>query len=148
MKWATATSGFDEVFDAAGLPRPHYAPLISILESFAFRCGNQRFVHGHHVKHWLQGGRTSLDNLLLLCSFHHRLVHEGGFTVALTDGVNVEVRGPSGSLLAASPPLAPDSGAVDWCGDWWTAGDHFAPPFPSGHGDPVDYHEAIASLVA
>jgi uncharacterized circularly permuted ATP-grasp superfamily protein len=34
MNWATATSGFDEVFDAAGLPRPHYAALISILESF------------------------------------------------------------------------------------------------------------------
>ena len=34
MNWATATSGFDEVFDAAGVPRPHYAPLISILESF------------------------------------------------------------------------------------------------------------------
>src|SRR4026207_1558311 len=34
MNWATATSGFDEVFDAKGLPRPHYAALISILESF------------------------------------------------------------------------------------------------------------------
>ena len=110
-------------------------------------CANRRFVHGHHVRHWLHGGRTSLDNLLLLCSFHHRLVHEGGFTVALTDGVNVEVRGPSGSLLPPAPPLAPDSGAVEWNGDWWTAGDHFAPPFPSGHGDPVDYHEVVASLV-
>src|SRR5262249_3245190 len=34
MNWATATSGFDEVFDPAGQPRPHYAPLISVLESF------------------------------------------------------------------------------------------------------------------
>src|SRR5215475_10198170 len=34
MKWAVATSGFDEVFDGQGQPRPHYAPLISILESF------------------------------------------------------------------------------------------------------------------
>src|SRR5262252_4604929 len=34
MKWAVATSGFDEVFEAAGRPRAHYATLISILESF------------------------------------------------------------------------------------------------------------------
>jgi hypothetical protein len=110
-------------------------------------CANRRFVHGHHVKHWLHGGPTALDNLLLLCSFHHRLVHEGGFTIALTDGANVEVRTPSGSLLPQVPPLAPDSGAVEWNGDWWTAGDHFAPPAPSGYGD-VDYHETIASLVS
>jgi hypothetical protein len=110
-------------------------------------CANRRFVHGHHVEHWFHGGRTSLDNLVLLCSFHHRLVHEGGFTVALTDGAHVEVRAPSGSLLPAVPPLAPDSGAVEWNGDWWTAGDHFAPPLPPGHGSPADYHWTISSLV-
>jgi hypothetical protein len=110
-------------------------------------CANRRFVHGHHVKHWLHGGPTSLDNLLLLCSFHHRLVHEGGFTIALTDGANAEVRTPSGALLPAVPPLTPDSGAVEWNGDWWSAGDQFAASYPSGYGDPVDYHETIASLV-
>jgi hypothetical protein len=110
-------------------------------------CANRRFVHGHHIKHWLHGGPTSLDNLLLLCSFHHRLVHEGGFTIALTDDAIVEVRTPSGALLPAVPVLAPDSGAVEWNGDWWTAGDEFAAPYPSRYGDPVDYHETIASLV-
>jgi hypothetical protein len=109
-------------------------------------CTNHRFIHGHHVKHWLHGGRTALDNLLLLCSFHHRLVHEGGFTIALTDGTTVEVRTPSGTLLPAAPLLAPDNGAVAWDGDWWTAGDHFAPP-PPRYGDPVDYGEAIGALV-
>jgi hypothetical protein len=44
-------------------------------------CASTRFLHGHHVQRWLHGGRTSLDDLILLCSFHHRLVHEGGFTV-------------------------------------------------------------------
>ena len=43
-------------------------------------CG-LRFAEGHHVKHWADGGETSLGNTLLLCRHHHRLVHEGGWTV-------------------------------------------------------------------
>ena len=42
-------------------------------------CTNSRFVDGHHIKHWADGGATSLDNLVLLCRHHHHLVHEGGF---------------------------------------------------------------------
>ncbi|MEN8377094.1 MAG: DUF222 domain-containing protein, partial [Gemmatimonadota bacterium] len=37
----------------------------------------------HHVRHWSRGGETKLENLVLLCRFHHRLVHEGGFRVEL-----------------------------------------------------------------
>jgi hypothetical protein len=43
-------------------------------------CTHQHFIDGHHIKHWADGGETSLDNLVQLCRFHHRLVHEGGFT--------------------------------------------------------------------
>lgn len=42
-------------------------------------CTNTRFVDGHHIKHWADGGETGLDNLVLLCRHHHHLVHEGGF---------------------------------------------------------------------
>jgi hypothetical protein len=44
-------------------------------------CNNTRFVDAHHIQHWSAGGETSLDNLMLLCSRHHRLVHEGGFCI-------------------------------------------------------------------
>jgi Domain of unknown function (DUF222)/HNH endonuclease len=44
-------------------------------------CGRKRFVDAHHVVHWSTGGETSLGNLMLLCSKHHALLHEGGFTI-------------------------------------------------------------------
>ncbi|MEL7449030.1 MAG: HNH endonuclease [Pseudomonadota bacterium] len=44
-------------------------------------CNHKRFVDAHHVMHWAEGGSTSVDNLLLLCDRHHRLVHEGRFLI-------------------------------------------------------------------
>jgi hypothetical protein len=44
-------------------------------------CENRRFLDAHHVHHWARGGPTRMENLLLLCRRHHRLVHEGGYRV-------------------------------------------------------------------
>ncbi len=44
-------------------------------------CTHERWLHAHHVEHWADGGETILANLLLLCSRHHRLLHEGGFEI-------------------------------------------------------------------
>jgi hypothetical protein len=44
-------------------------------------CTNRRFLDCHHVEHWAHGGETSIDNLMLLCTKHHTLVHEGGFRI-------------------------------------------------------------------
>jgi hypothetical protein len=44
-------------------------------------CANRRFVDAHHVHHWADGGDTSLENLTLLCTYHHRLLHEGGYSI-------------------------------------------------------------------
>ena len=44
-------------------------------------CGTRRFAEAHHIVWWRNGGRTDLDNLALICSFHHRLVHEYGWTI-------------------------------------------------------------------
>ena len=44
-------------------------------------CRNRRFLDCHHVEHWSQSGETSVDNLILLCTKHHTLVHERGFGI-------------------------------------------------------------------
>jgi hypothetical protein len=46
-------------------------------------CEHSRFLDVHHVVHWLFGGETELDNLLTLCHFHHKLIHEHRWSVAL-----------------------------------------------------------------
>ncbi|MCY7304185.1 MAG: HNH endonuclease [Thermoleophilia bacterium] len=40
-------------------------------------CERRRHLQAHHREHWAHGGETSLENLVLLCYQHHRLVHEG-----------------------------------------------------------------------
>ena len=44
-------------------------------------CTHEKWLDAHHVVHWADGGETSLDNTILLCSTHHRLLHEGGFRI-------------------------------------------------------------------
>jgi hypothetical protein len=44
-------------------------------------CGSKRYTQAHHIVWWEQGGRTDLENLVLVCTFHHRLVHEYGWRV-------------------------------------------------------------------
>jgi hypothetical protein len=44
-------------------------------------CRNKRFIDGHHIQHWVNGGETDPDNVTLLCGYHHRLLHEGAFNI-------------------------------------------------------------------
>ena len=67
-------------------------------------CTHDRFVDAHHIEHWADGGATELKNLVHLCTHHHRLLHEGGFTVRPTaDGRAFAFRTPDGRLLRDVP---------------------------------------------
>jgi hypothetical protein len=67
-------------------------------------CGTRRFLAAHHVVHWVHGGATQLDNLTLLCSFHHKLVHEGGWKVKLTEGLRAVWLRPNGARYEPALP--------------------------------------------
>jgi hypothetical protein len=71
-------------------------------------CG-VRFGQGHHIRHWANGGPTTLSNLALLCRRHHRAVHEEGYQVdRLADG-ELQFRRPDGQFLpeVPLPPTVP-----------------------------------------
>jgi Domain of unknown function (DUF222)/HNH endonuclease len=66
-------------------------------------CGAHHFTDAHHIRHWADGGETSLSNLVLLCRRHHRLLHEHGFTVG--DGADGELvfHSPDGRVVPPCP---------------------------------------------
>ena len=68
-------------------------------------CTHTRFVDGHHIRHWADGGETSLENLVLLCRTHHRLVHEGGYGVERNTGGEIVFTDTGRRSLAAGMPL-------------------------------------------
>ena len=73
-------------------------------------CTHHRFVDAHHIKHWANGGETALNNLVLLCRHHHRLVHEGSFGVERIDGGALQFNRPDGRAIVEHPRL-PDAHA-------------------------------------
>src|SRR5437867_3607912 len=66
-------------------------------------CGF-RFGQGHHIRHWAQGGPTTLSNLALLCRRHHRAVHEEGYQVDRQPDGELRFRRPDGRPLPEVPP--------------------------------------------
>jgi Domain of unknown function (DUF222)/HNH endonuclease len=62
-----------------------------------------RFGQGHHIRHWAQGGPTTLSNLTLLCRRHHRAVHEDGYRVVRGADGELCFRRPDGRILPEVP---------------------------------------------
>jgi hypothetical protein len=91
-------------------------------------CGATRGLHAHHIRHWEDGGATELDNLVLLCPYHHRLHHRGGITITgpadklvVTDSAGRPLRPGSLARPPNRPPprVAPCHGSSGERADWW-----------------------------
>lgn len=107
-------------------------------------CPATHRLHGHHVRHWAEGGETGLDNLVLLCPVHHRLVHEGGFDVRRLDDGVLRFTAPNGNPVRAPAPreasspgtVAAQNDALGLTIDSETAMAHW-------HGERIDYDHAV-----
>jgi Domain of unknown function (DUF222)/HNH endonuclease len=67
-------------------------------------CNTGRYLHAHHIEHWADGGPTTLQNLVQLCSHHHRLLHEGGYTIEHTTTDTLIFRRPDNRRILPCPP--------------------------------------------
>ncbi|KUI22698.1 HNH endonuclease signature motif containing protein, partial [Mycobacterium sp. GA-2829] len=91
-------------------------------------CEATRGLHAHHIIHWEDGGETELDNLVLVCPYHHRAHHRGIITITgpADQLVVTDSRGrvmESGSLArpptTAPPKVDPYPGPSGERADWW-----------------------------
>jgi hypothetical protein len=80
--------------------------LLGILDGERCRfpgCTRHKNLHAHHVVYWADGGRTDLDNLVLVCSRHHTLIHTQGFTLTLHPDRRLDVHTPHGDPILHHP---------------------------------------------
>jgi hypothetical protein len=96
-------------------------------------CGATRGLHAHHIKHWEDGGPTELDNLVLVCPYHHRLHHQRLITITgpadrlvVTDSAGRPLQGGSLARTPTTPPpdVPPCPGPTGERAEWW-----WYPPF-------------------
>ena len=70
-------------------------------------CTHTEFTDVHHVRHWVDGGLTDVDNLVELCDQHHRCVHEMGWKIAGNANVELTFQSPTGRRSTSTPSPTP-----------------------------------------
>ena len=100
----------------------------------------------HHIQHWASGGRTDLDNLISLCPWHHKVVHDRGYLIAAPPGGGTfTFYRPDGTPLPACPPLPEPDGPIDTAHDAEITPDTIIPPW---YGERLDLNHAIWACFA
>jgi hypothetical protein len=66
-------------------------------------CTNVTFTNVHHIAPWKPGGRTDLDNLALLCVYHHHRVHSRRWTLSGDANAALTFVGPTGRVMTSRP---------------------------------------------
>jgi len=112
-------------------------------------CSCTRFVDAHHITHWTDGGETSMENLVLLCRRHHRLVHEEGFGVKAGQLGAINFTLPSGKVIPPCPTPNFRGNAVELKSRNRQLGLNINPktPIPSWLGERMDYSIVVEGLL-
>jgi HNH endonuclease len=109
-------------------------------------CESRR-VDLHHIQHWVNGGRTDLDNLVSLCPYHHKVVHDRGYLIAAPPpgGGDFAFYRPDGAPLPACPALPEPGGSIGETHDVDITPDTIIPPW---YGERLDLDHAIYVCLA
>jgi hypothetical protein len=111
-------------------------------------CANRLYLEVHHIVHWADGGDTSLRNMVAACSFHHRFLHDYGWTVELhADGPRFLDRRGRRILEAPPPSRPPDLGWESILARDAELEITASTNEPLWDGAPVDYGAVIDDLV-
>ena len=112
-------------------------------------CGGRAFTNIHHIRHRARFGGNELTNLVELCWFHHRLVHEGGWNLRFDDtGAVIAIR-PNGNVLARPRPASGhDPHAVERDNRRWGIAIDPTTCIPRWYGDRLDLAEIVSGLVS
>jgi hypothetical protein len=109
-------------------------------------CSLTRGLHAHHLIPWSRGGSTDIADMVLLCSHHHHLVHEGGFSIRREADGRLVTRAPAGWEIDNEPPPrragAPE--LVSAHGEGAIQADTLTPDW---HGDRVDLEYVVWTLL-
>lgn len=81
---------------------------------------SHRYTDGHHIEHWANGGETVLSNLVEVCRSHHRLLHEGQYSVSLDEAGTATFFSPSGAPIPVVPKPASFRGNIAGAMAHWT----------------------------
>src|SRR5918994_632471 len=104
------TAGRSTILDYGSATRTIPAPLFNALVIRDRHCrfpGCDRPAHwceGHHIRFWDHDGPTRLDNLVLLCTRHHHLLHRARWHAKLLPDATLDVTDPRGRVRTTSPP--------------------------------------------
>jgi hypothetical protein len=71
-------------------------------------CTHKKYTDAHHIKHWARGGETKMSNLVTLCRFHHRKVHEGQVVVQVLDDGAIRFVQPNGESFESHTHITGD----------------------------------------
>ena len=106
-------------------------------------CGNRR-ADAHHWRHWVHGGETKLENLILLCRRHHRMLHDEQFVIANPQPGKFVFLRPDGQLIPPVPTLPRPHGTLEE--RHTSAGVAPVGLAPDWYGDRLDLHYAVSVL--
>jgi hypothetical protein len=117
-------------------------------------CANARFTDAHHIEHWINGGETTISNLVLLCRRHHRFVHEYGFGVERVgggEGAELRFLRPDGRVVPAvvmARGIEAETGCREMVAEHERRGLRIGERtgVPRWMGERMDYGESVGAL--